>query len=495
MNPSYSGTKTLTSITESYYYGKSSDSYYSPRQSMIQHKKSKNRNYESSNQNVRQLEDKKYDLESKVESLKHRISKLKKEKLKKEKLKKMKKKTASKKISAPPQINQTTEMHYLIKSYVNVMQQITSLDAECEVLEVQIHNEKDRREIMLDEFDAIDNTFRFIDYCPKIELNQFQSFKEIQIDDPFVYRRRVELLRSLQKEINDIDCQRKSTQTQSQAALEFARSSFAEVKLKSVDSSSIKLEIESLEHTLKNLSIELMKRENEKENLRQKLLKYELENKNEISNLQQRSKMFQDTYDKELNYLDSTIYKTSCQIDKRAKEFDVISQDIERLDLNSANVYEFPSNHTNGELINEYNFANEEEEEEINFHFEDDKHKNNNNETIFDFSDNTQNAFQSDENYSIIKSYQQQKEQLLIEIEKFKKELEETKSKAKERKEKLKSEIYELYSLYNQKKKELKIEMGGNDENSSSGLSSAFADLAVNIDYSINDLRQIQQSP
>lgn len=485
MNPSSSGTKTLTSITESYYYGKSSDSYYSPHYSISMHKKSHSRNSDLRNKQIGKLENKKYDLEIKIEALKRRLAKLKKEK-KKKISKKLSKKSFSIIKEEPPQVDSTFGINDIIKSYIKIKQDVTALDSECAVLEVQIHNEKEKREIMLDEFDDIDNTFRFTDYCPQIELHQFRSFQEIKTEDPFVYRRRVELLRSLNKQINDIDCQRKSTESQSQAALEFARSSFAEVKLKSIGKSSIKLEIESLEHTLKNTSIDVMRSENDKENLHRKQLRYELNNKNELTKSQQRAKTFQEAYEKELNDLDKDILEINRQIDKTAKEFDIINQDIEKLDFNSDNVYDFPVGQSNDDLINEYNFADEEKNDV-------DSQQENDNEDApnFDFTDNTRNI----ENTSLINLYQEQKAHILKDIDDLKMELQETKMKAKEKKEKLKSEICSLYNLYNQKKKELKNEINGNDENFSSGISSAFLDLAASIDYSINDLRQIQQSP
>ena len=87
MNPSSSQTKTLTSITETYYYGKSSDSYYSPQYSPSPHKKSYSRRSESRYKQIGKLENKKYDLEAKVDILKRKLSKLKKEKKKKLKIK------------------------------------------------------------------------------------------------------------------------------------------------------------------------------------------------------------------------------------------------------------------------------------------------------------------------------------------------------------------------------------------------------------------------
>lgn len=486
MNPSSSGTKTLTSITESYYYGRSSDSYYSPHYSLSMQQKSRNRKSNSKNKQLGKLENKKYDLEVKIEVLKRRLAKLKKEK-KKNLRKKFPKKIISQIDEQPRQIDLTPQINDVIKSYIRIKQEVTSLDSECAVLEIQIHNEKEKREIMLDEFDDIDNTFRFTDYCPQIELNQFRSFQDIQTEDPFVYRRRIELLRSLNKQINDIDCQRKSTDSQSQAALEFARSSFAEVKLKSIGKSTVKLEIDSLEHILKNTSLEVMKRENEKENLRHKQLRYELDNKNEITKSQQRAKTFQEAYDKELNDLDNDIFKLSSQIDKRAREFDIICRDIENLDYNTDNVYDFSTNdQKNDELISEYNFAGDENDDD-----DDDIQLENNiindDAPNFDFSDNVKN--------SKVNFYIQQRDQLLNEIENLKSELEEKKIKAKERKEKLKNEICDLYNSYNQKKKELRNEMSGTDDCFSSGISSAFLDLANSIELSISDLRQIQQSP
>ncbi|OHS92693.1 hypothetical protein TRFO_40989 [Tritrichomonas foetus] len=445
---------------------------------------------------------KRIDLETKVKALSRKLIHLKKQKklLAKKKLSntvlmRIKAEKNYQKISS-----QQPQFQDLLKKYVEIKKEVANANATCAVLEAKIEEEKEKRHIILEEYEDIDDVFNFMDYWPHFNFQRYKSFQNYPNEDSFVYRRRMEYLRGIYKQINDIDCQRLKSETRPQAALEFSRAAFAEVKLKTIGNSCLNLEIESMNQALRDLSFEINKRENEKENIRQKIIHFELECKKELAKYQQRAEVFNEANAKEMNSIQQEIYNLQLGINKTAREFDFIENEIEKINK-EIKVYDFAHDSMNNNTM-QYNDDDDDDDDNDNEvyndkiqydDFDDENITQNEDLPNFDFSDG-KNKYYNPIN-PVEKIYLQQKVELQSEVNQLQKQLDNIKIKAKEKSSKLKAEVYELYEILTDKKRIIKSEMNLLDDDlSSSGLSSAFSTIASHIDMSIQDLKYADSS-
>lgn len=149
MNASSSATRTNTSIQDSYYYyGTSSNSYYSTSK---KYSRNYSRQYSRASEDrkqIKKLREKRNQLESKIYGLKQRISALQKEKKKQIKTQLTENQLERLKRTSLLQESQHRypQMQDLIKSYLLITREVSNLRAKCDVLEAQVNAEQDSRE-------------------------------------------------------------------------------------------------------------------------------------------------------------------------------------------------------------------------------------------------------------------------------------------------------------------------------------------------------------
>ena len=475
MQASSSSTRTSTSIPDTYSYTRSYSTYYSstpPRK--IRREQKKHRAQKLSKKELLKLRNKRIALETKIKILARRLIQLKKEHQKNEK-KKLSKATLIT-FKAEEMYNQSKikepQFQDIIRKYISVKKDLAAAKATVDLLHEKIHEIKEQRSAMLEQFDDISDAMNFNDYCPQINYSKINSFNKNPEVDAFGYRNKLDYLRSLYKEINDIDCNRRNSHNLPKASLELSRASFAEAKLKAIGITGVKMEIENMREALRISELNVKKRESEVDNLLQRMKNYEKHHEAELSKSQQRLTLFEESGSKDLETLQKDIENIRTNIDRTASIFDNIQSELDELYDK-----EFNDNHIE-EFINGEEFINEEESKSNSLEEE-------NEHDLFDFSDNVE---QQEMGYAQ-KSLLEQKDELLKEIASLKTEFETIKQQAKKRNNDLKKEVYSLYQHLSSNKKTLKEEINSLNTSSSSSLSSTLSLLAKNIDASISNLK------
>ncbi|OHS98883.1 hypothetical protein TRFO_34789 [Tritrichomonas foetus] len=369
--------------------------------------------------------------------------------------------------------NNSIQIQNLLSDLFEHVQSAAAARAFVSVFEQQLKNEEKQRKYFCDESNAIASLFDFTEYkmeCPSIRCLEQKLQPSLRED----YRLEERRLNKMNNELVSLACPTSLSSIQIEAATNVVKLTDLQCKLSTVGLHILRADVNHLQKASEEQEMNIKKKSTEVEYIRRKFKAIEIENQQSESAQNAQLLANESTYQQQFECLDREIAELQKKIDESAFHFDELEKSIKKLNEEKIVVASSQNStaQTEESIIADEIFNDDEyeyEEEEIDENEEELKNWNQMNQI-------KENQLTAD------------KIKLQNEINRLKKQYEDTKKKLRNDEFQLKEKIKRLYTKYSTCKKKIK-EQYLIACSSSSNVENDIADVLKHIDSSINQLK------